>query len=211
MLFEGARLTATISCPSISPDATVCVKAGFRVFPGVSGRDISLSGTGTRCENTWVVVQCPSCQSKFRIADEKVTERGVRVRCSTCKEVFQAKKAGGGAEMQLAQPGVTGSTIEIHLFDAHALAQATPTAAARAAGNRGRATLAVTLPGSPSASAPPASAPPASAAAPRATSAPTRAPQTPRGAANGSQRPKGDDLFGRSELTGGAAPGPASP
>jgi predicted Zn finger-like uncharacterized protein len=156
-----------------------------------------------------VVVQCPSCQSKFRIADEKVTERGVRVRCSTCKEVFQAKKAGGGAEMQLAQPGVTGSTIEIQLFDAQALAQAKATAAARAAGNRGPATIAVTLPGSPGASAPPA--PAASAAAPRATSAPTTAPQTPKGPANGSRRPKGDDLFGMSELTGDAAPEPGSP
>ena len=86
------------------------------------------------CDNARVVVQCPNCQSRFRVADEKVTERGVRVRCSTCKEVFQAKKAGGGAEMQLAQPGVTGSTIEMQLFDAQALAQAKATAAARAAG-----------------------------------------------------------------------------
>jgi len=168
-----------------------------------------LSGTGTRCENTYVVVQCPSCQSKFRIADEKVTERGVRVRCSTCKEVFQAKKAGVGAEMQPAQPGVTGSTIEIQLFDAQALAQAKATAASRAAGNRGPVSIAVTLPGSAGASAPPA--PQAPAAAPRVTSAPTAAPQPPRGAANGARRQKGNDLFGMAELTGEAAPEPGSP
>jgi predicted Zn finger-like uncharacterized protein len=153
-----------------------------------------------------VVVQCPNCQSKFRIADEKVTERGVRVRCSTCKEVFQAKKAGGGAEMQPAQPGVTGSTVEIQLFDAQALAQAKAAAAARAAGNRGPVSIAVTLPGSAG-----ASAPQAPAAAPRTASTQTAAPQPPSGAANGARRLKGNDLFGMAELTGEAAPEPGSP
>jgi len=41
-----------------------------------------------------VVVQCPSCRSRFRVADEKVSERGVRVRCSACKTVFAVKKSG---------------------------------------------------------------------------------------------------------------------
>jgi predicted Zn finger-like uncharacterized protein len=45
-------------------------------------------------ENEAVVVQCPTCSSKFRIADEKVTERGVRVRCTSCKNVFQVRKSG---------------------------------------------------------------------------------------------------------------------
>jgi predicted Zn finger-like uncharacterized protein len=165
-----------------------------------------LSGARSRCDNTCVVVQCPNCQSKFRIADEKVTERGVRVRCSTCKEVFQAKKAGGGADMQPAQPGVTGSTVELQLFDAQALAQAKAAAAARAAGNRGPVSIAVTLPGSTG-----ASAPPAPAAAPRTASAQTAAPQTAKSAANGARRPKGNDLFGMAELTGEAAPAPGSP
>jgi len=44
-----------------------------------------------------VVVQCPSCQSRFRVADEKVSERGVRVRCSACKTVFAVKKSGADA------------------------------------------------------------------------------------------------------------------
>jgi predicted Zn finger-like uncharacterized protein len=41
-----------------------------------------------------VVVQCPTCSSKFRIADEKVTDRGVKVRCTSCKKVFQVRKSG---------------------------------------------------------------------------------------------------------------------
>jgi predicted Zn finger-like uncharacterized protein len=53
-----------------------------------------------------VVVQCPSCQSKFRIADDKVTDKGVRVRCTSCKNVFQARRPGSGAEPASA-PGTT--------------------------------------------------------------------------------------------------------
>lgn len=58
-----------------------------------------------------VVVQCPGCQSKFRIADEKVTDRGVRVRCTSCKNVFQVKRSGVAAEPpkpeRQAMPGAT--------------------------------------------------------------------------------------------------------
>jgi predicted Zn finger-like uncharacterized protein len=53
-----------------------------------------------------VVVQCPSCQSKFRIAGDKVTDKGVRVRCSSCKNVFQARRPGAGAQPGTA-PGTT--------------------------------------------------------------------------------------------------------
>ncbi len=57
-----------------------------------------------------MIVQCPSCETKFRIADEKVTERGVRVRCTSCKSVFQAKK--DGAELA-AWTAPTGTTQEL--------------------------------------------------------------------------------------------------
>ena len=57
-----------------------------------------------------MVVQCPSCKTKFRIADEKVTERGVRVRCTACKSVFQVKKSG--AELA-ASSQKTGTTQEL--------------------------------------------------------------------------------------------------
>ncbi|MGZ6144356.1 MAG: zinc-ribbon domain-containing protein, partial [Myxococcales bacterium] len=70
---------------------TVCVKDGpaCRI-----SADISLSRSGPASENASVVVQCPTCQSKFRIADDKVTDRGVRVRCTSCKNVFQVRKPG---------------------------------------------------------------------------------------------------------------------
>src|SRR5690349_18067197 len=85
---------------------TVCVKArrGERA-PGA----VSLSGRASGCDNARVVVQCPSCQSRFRVADEKVTERGVRVRCTVCKNVFPVKKgappADGEADAKRPSPG----------------------------------------------------------------------------------------------------------
>src|SRR5262249_30441817 len=86
-----------------------------------------------------VVVQCDSCQSKFRIADEKVTERGVRVRCTACKNVFQVRKAGAtGAD---GTPG-PGSTMDLSSLGAAAIAKSgsgangtgKPAGAARPAG-----------------------------------------------------------------------------
>jgi predicted Zn finger-like uncharacterized protein len=66
-----------------------------------------------------VVVQCPTCQSKFRIADEKVTDRGVRVRCTSCKNVFQVKKPGTAG----ADPG-PGTTMDLSALGASAVTKA---------------------------------------------------------------------------------------
>ncbi|MEQ9501899.1 MAG: zinc-ribbon domain-containing protein [Deltaproteobacteria bacterium] len=39
-----------------------------------------------------MIVQCDKCQTKFRIADEKVRPNGVKVRCSRCAHVFVVRK-----------------------------------------------------------------------------------------------------------------------
>jgi predicted Zn finger-like uncharacterized protein len=84
-------------------------------------------------DNASVVVQCPTCQSKFRIADEKVTDRGVRVRCTSCKNVFQVRKPGASAS----EPSGPGTTIDLASLGAATLARsglggaAKPGAAAR--------------------------------------------------------------------------------
>lgn len=38
-----------------------------------------------------MIVQCDQCQAKYRIADEKITVQGVRVRCAKCDHVFSVK------------------------------------------------------------------------------------------------------------------------
>lgn len=71
-------------------------------------------------DNASVVVQCPTCQSKFRIADEKVTDRGVRVRCTSCKNVFQVRKPGASGTEPSSGPG---TTIDLASLGAAAVAR----------------------------------------------------------------------------------------
>jgi predicted Zn finger-like uncharacterized protein len=40
-----------------------------------------------------MIVQCDNCKAKFNLADDKITDKGLKVRCSKCKTVFVAKKA----------------------------------------------------------------------------------------------------------------------
>src|SRR5713101_1092270 len=128
---SGASLptwgVATCSCSFIgeAPRALLTRSAG-RGFPhrcrcvsrrsgvGVSPLPISLSASLSHCENGSVVVQCPSCQTRFRVADEKVSDRGVRVRCSSCKDVFSVKKSGAA---ELASSGTSGNTIDLSSLD----------------------------------------------------------------------------------------------
>jgi predicted Zn finger-like uncharacterized protein len=42
-----------------------------------------------------MIVQCPSCQAKFRIGDEKVTDKGVKIRCTRCSNVFPVRREKG--------------------------------------------------------------------------------------------------------------------
>lgn len=39
-----------------------------------------------------MIVQCEKCRTKFRIADERVSPKGVKVRCSRCAHVFVARR-----------------------------------------------------------------------------------------------------------------------
>ena len=51
-----------------------------------------------------MVIQCSSCDTRFKLADDKLKPGGVKVRCSKCKEVFtvmppeEEAPAGGTAE-----------------------------------------------------------------------------------------------------------------
>ena len=143
-----------------------------------------------------MVVQCPSCQSRFRVADEKVTDRGVRVRCSNCKTVFSAKKSGTSSDS-----AGTGGTMELPPLDAPRTSpQSGNTDKVR--GKTGRLGGGNTTgtgrvaPGTGPIKAPP----------PRDAPAIGRASQPPAAAkpriSNGKSRLDADDLFGMSELTG---------
>ncbi len=59
-----------------------------------------------------MIIQCDRCNTRFRIADEKVTDRGVRVRCTRCENTFVVRRQSpsaasppGGAPAPAASPG----------------------------------------------------------------------------------------------------------
>lgn len=52
-----------------------------------------------------MVIQCEQCRTKFRLDDEKVSERGVKVRCAKCRHVFTVRKEQEPAMMS-AEPAV---------------------------------------------------------------------------------------------------------
>lgn len=39
-----------------------------------------------------MIIQCEQCQTRFRLDDSKVTEKGVKVRCAKCRHVFTVRK-----------------------------------------------------------------------------------------------------------------------
>lgn len=48
-----------------------------------------------------MIIQCAQCSSKFRLDDSKVTESGIKVRCSKCKHIFVVKKEVAAEEPDL--------------------------------------------------------------------------------------------------------------
>ncbi len=56
-------------------------------------------------EERYMVIQCEKCQTKFRLDDSRVTEKGVRVRCTKCKYVFTVKKDMPEERPEIARAG----------------------------------------------------------------------------------------------------------
>ncbi len=45
-----------------------------------------------------MIVKCDKCQTRFKIPDEKVTEKGVKVRCTRCQHTFRVARARTAGE-----------------------------------------------------------------------------------------------------------------
>lgn len=41
-----------------------------------------------------MIIQCEKCATRFKVADDKVTPQGIKVRCSKCQHVFTARAGG---------------------------------------------------------------------------------------------------------------------
>ncbi|MBE2250350.1 MAG: zinc-ribbon domain-containing protein [Myxococcus sp.] len=42
-----------------------------------------------------MIVKCEQCETKFKIPDDKVTDKGVKVRCTKCSHTFRVTRASG--------------------------------------------------------------------------------------------------------------------
>jgi predicted Zn finger-like uncharacterized protein len=45
-----------------------------------------------------VIITCEQCSTRFQLADSRIPERGVRVRCSRCKHAFVAKRVASSGD-----------------------------------------------------------------------------------------------------------------
>ncbi|MBN2499031.1 MAG: zinc-ribbon domain-containing protein [Deltaproteobacteria bacterium] len=54
-----------------------------------------------------MIVTCPQCGTRFKIADEKVSSRGVKVRCSKCKHTFTVRREAEPAAPEASAPVAT--------------------------------------------------------------------------------------------------------
>ncbi len=48
-----------------------------------------------------MIIQCAQCKAKFRLDDSKVSDAGIKVRCSKCKHIFVVKKEAPVEESDL--------------------------------------------------------------------------------------------------------------
>ncbi|HMV67667.1 MAG TPA: zinc-ribbon domain-containing protein, partial [Myxococcota bacterium] len=42
-----------------------------------------------------MIISCPACSSRYRVADEKIQGRGARITCPTCKHKFAVYRSEG--------------------------------------------------------------------------------------------------------------------
>lgn len=62
-----------------------------------------------------MIIQCEKCQTRFRLDDSRVTDKGVKVRCTKCKHVFTVQKkesAAGSFEPEAAMADLSSAAAE---------------------------------------------------------------------------------------------------
>jgi len=48
-----------------------------------------------------MIIQCDQCNTKFKLDDAKVPDKGVKVRCAKCKQVFMVQRETSSEEPDL--------------------------------------------------------------------------------------------------------------
>src|SRR5215469_1602744 len=60
-----------------------------------------------------MIIKCENCQTKFKVADEKISDQGTLVRCSKCEQTFEVARSATPASV--AEPPNPAS-LEAELF-----------------------------------------------------------------------------------------------
>src|SRR5690349_12990982 len=53
-----------------------------------------------------MIVKCEQCQTRFKIPDEKVTDKGVKVRCTKCGHTFRVTRESAASPSGTSLPAV---------------------------------------------------------------------------------------------------------
>lgn len=59
-----------------------------------------------------MIIRCPECSTGFRLPEEQVTPKGVKVRCSRCRHVFRVRTDAAGEVEFFYRPGDNGESEE---------------------------------------------------------------------------------------------------
>ncbi|MBL8922216.1 MAG: zinc-ribbon domain-containing protein [Myxococcaceae bacterium] len=73
-----------------------------------------------------MIVKCEQCQTKFKIPDDKVTDKGVKVRCTKCNHTFRVTKESAGGAAPAGGVTVAAPTTKLPVPKAVALDSADP-------------------------------------------------------------------------------------
>lgn len=101
--------------PSASPGSGRFSVAGFDFAPPRPRPDVYF-GTSDRWSefSLTMIVICEACQTRFKIPDEKVTAKGVRVRCAKCGHTFRVVRPelAGAESEQTSKPSAAVAPLE---------------------------------------------------------------------------------------------------
>lgn len=86
-----------------------------------------------------MIVKCEQCQTRFKIPDDKVTDKGVKVRCTKCGHTFRVTR-------DMAQPAAV-TTATVPAFQVPPAPRAAPDPFARFGAGEENPTVEVTRPG----------------------------------------------------------------
>ncbi|MBC7961804.1 MAG: zinc-ribbon domain-containing protein [Steroidobacteraceae bacterium] len=64
-----------------------------------------------------MIIQCEQCQTRFRLDDSKVTDKGVKVRCAKCRHVFAVRKEQPQTEVSDFSPSLEQTAVAARQTD----------------------------------------------------------------------------------------------